>query len=180
MSEIEKICVIGAGVMGSGIAAQAANAGVDVVLLDVVPDAALSAFERMKTAEPAAFMHPTVSSRITPGCTEGDLALIEDCDWIIEAIVERTDIKQMLYRSIQPHLKTGAAVSSNTSTLPLRVLTEGLDDGLRRHFLITHFFNPPRYMRLMEIVIGPDTDAAVEQRVRAFADVLMGKSVVTA
>ncbi len=180
MSEIEKICVIGAGVMGSGIAAQAANAGVDVVLLDVVPDAALSAIERMKTAEPAAFMHPTVSSRITPGCTEGDLALIEDCDWIIEAIIERTDIKQTLYRSIQPHLKAGAAVSSNTSTLPLRVLTEGLDDDLRRRFLITHFFNPPRYMRLMEIVIGPDTDAAVEQRVRVFADVNMGKSVVTA
>ena len=180
MSEIEKICVIGAGVMGSGIAAQAANAGVDVVLLDVVPDAAQSAIERMKTAEPAPLMHPTLSGRITPGCTEGDLALIEDCDWIIEAIVERTDIKQTLYRSIQPHLKAGAAVSSNTSTLPLRVLTEGLDDGLRRRFLITHFFNPPRYMRLMEIVIGPDTDAAVEQRVRAFADVNMGKSVVTA
>ena len=180
MSEIEKICVIGAGVMGSGIAAQAANAGVDVVLLDVVPDAALSAIERMKKAEPAPLMHPTVSRRITPGCTEGDLALIEDCDWIIEAIIERTDIKQTLYRSIQPHLKVGAAVSSNTSTLPLRVLTEGLDEGLRRRFLITHFFNPPRYMRLMEIVIGPDTDAAVELRVRVFADVNMGKSVVTA
>ena len=180
MRKIEKICVIGAGVMGSGIAAQAANAGADVVLLDVVPDAARSAIERMKKAEPAAFMHPTVSKRITPGCTEGDLGLIEDCDWIIEAIIEKADIKQALYRSIQPHLKADAVVSSNTSTLPLRVLTEGLDDDLRRRFLITHFFNPPRYMRLMEIVAGPDTDAAVEHRIHAFADVNMGKSVVTA
>ncbi|MCZ6847622.1 MAG: 3-hydroxyacyl-CoA dehydrogenase NAD-binding domain-containing protein, partial [Alphaproteobacteria bacterium] len=180
MRKIENICVIGAGVMGSGIAAQAANAGADVVLLDVVPDAARSAIERMIKAEPAAFMHPTVSNRITPGCTEGDLGLIEDCDWIIEAIIEKADIKQALYRSIQPHLKADAVVSSNTSTLPLRVLTEGLDDDLRRRFLITHFFNPPRYMRLMEIVAGPDTDAAVEHRIHAFADVNMGKSVVTA
>ena len=180
VSKIEKIGVIGAGVMGSGIAAQAANAGAYVVLLDVVADAARSAIESMKKANPAPLMHPTVSSRITPGCTKGDLALLEGCDWIIEAIIENTDIKQALYRSLQPHLKADAVVSSNTSTLPLRVLTEGLPDDLRRRFLITHFFNPPRYMRLMEIVAGPDTEADVERRIRAFADVKMGKSVVTA
>ena len=123
MSEIKKICVIGAGVMGSGIAAQAANAGADVVLLDVVADAARNAIESMKKAEPAAFMHPKIARRITPGCTQGDLALIEDCDWIIEAIIEKPDIKQALYRSIQPHLKRDAAVSSTPSTLPPPVLT---------------------------------------------------------
>jgi 3-hydroxyacyl-CoA dehydrogenase len=180
VSGIEKIGVIGAGVMGSGIAAQAANAGAHVVLLDVVPDAARNAIEVMKKTVPAPLMHPTVSGRITPGCTEGDLSLLDGCDWIIEAIIEKTDIKQALYRSIQPHLKADTVVSSNTSTLPLRVLTEGLDGDLRRRFLITHFFNPPRYMRLMEIVAGPDTDTAVERRIRAFADENMGKSVVTA
>ena len=180
MSPIEKVCVIGAGVMGAGIAAQAANAGADVVLLDVVPDAAKGAIEKMKKAQPAAFMHPTVAGRVTPGCTVSDLALIEDCDWIIEAIIERPDIKQALYRSLAPHLKTGAIVSSNTSTLPLRVLTEGMDDDLKKRFLITHFFNPPRYMRLFEIVAGPDTDPDIESRVRDFVDTRMGKSVVTA
>ncbi|MDA0305940.1 MAG: 3-hydroxyacyl-CoA dehydrogenase NAD-binding domain-containing protein [Proteobacteria bacterium] len=180
MSGIATVCVIGAGVMGAGIAAQAANAGVNVVLLDVMPDAAKDAIGKMKKAQPAAFMHPTVAKRITPGCTAGDLALVKDCDWIIEAIIERPDIKQDLYRSLLPHLKADAIVSSNTSTLPLRVLTEGMDDGLKKRFLITHFFNPPRYMRLFEIVAGPDTDPDMESRIRDFADTQMGKSVVTA
>ncbi len=180
MSPIRKVCVIGAGVMGAGIAAQAANAGADVLLLDVVADAAKGAIEKMKKAQPAAFMHPTVAKRITPGSSKDDLALIEDCDWIIEAIIEKPDIKQDLYRSLGPHLKADAIVSSNTSTLPLRVLSEGMDDDLVRRFFITHFFNPPRYMRLFEIVAGPDTDPAMESRVRDFADAQMGKSVVTA
>ncbi|NQV84998.1 MAG: 3-hydroxyacyl-CoA dehydrogenase [Rhodospirillales bacterium] len=180
MSAINTVCVIGAGVMGAGIAAQAANAGAEVVLLDVVPDAAKGAIETMKKAKPAAFMHPNVAKQITPGCTASDLGLIKDCDWIIEAIIERPDIKQDLYRSLVPHLKADAIISSNTSTLPLRVLTEGMDDGLKKRFLITHFFNPPRYMRLFEIVTGPDTDPAVKSRISDFADARMGKSVVTA
>lgn len=180
MSGIEKICVIGAGVMGAGIAAQAANSGASVVLLDVVPDAARTAIEKLKKATPAAFMHPRFAKRIVPGCTESDLGLIADCDWIIEAIIERPDIKQQLYRSIQGHLKPDAIVSSNTSTLPLQVLTDGMDDDLKSRFLITHFFNPPRYMRLLEIVSGPDTDAEAVRRISDFADADMGKSVVAA
>jgi 3-hydroxyacyl-CoA dehydrogenase len=180
MNPIRKVCVIGAGVMGAGIAAQAANAGADVVLLDVMADAAKDAIGKMKKAQPAAFMHPTIAKRITPGSTQDDLALIGDCDWIIEAIIEKPDIKQDLYRSLAPHLKPKAIVSSNTSTLPLLVLTEGMDDDLRKRFFITHFFNPPRYMRLLEIVAGPDADPDLESRVSDFADAQMGKSVVTA
>lgn len=180
MSEIKKVCVIGAGVMGAGIAAHAANAGVEVVLLDVVPDAARSAIEKMKKTEPAAFMHPKLAKRITPGTTTDDLGLIKDCDWIIEAIIEKLDIKQELYQAIEPFLKTDAVLSSNTSTLPLKVLTGGMADNLKHRFMITHFFNPPRYMRLLEIITDVDTDPGAVQGIQKFADENMGKSVVAA
>ncbi|NQV55902.1 MAG: 3-hydroxyacyl-CoA dehydrogenase [Rhodospirillales bacterium] len=180
MSGIEKICVIGAGVMGAGIAAQAANGGSDVVLLDVVPGAAQTAINKMMKTEPAPFMHAKMARRITPGTTADDLALIKDCDWVIEAIIEKPDIKQDLYRAVAPYLKPDAVLSSNTSTLPLKVLTEGMTDNLRRRFMITHFFNPPRYMRLMEIVSAPETDAAMVKRIGEFSDAALGKSVVAA
>ncbi len=180
MIAINKVCVIGAGVMGAGIAAQAANAGVDVVLLDVVADAARSAIEKMKKTTPAPFMHTKTAKRITPGTTQDDLQLLSDCDWIIEAIIEKPEIKQQLYRTIGPYLKADAVVSSNTSTLPLKTLTQGMDDDLRRRFLITHFFNPPRYMRLLEIVSSPETDKTRIDLVSDFADKAMGKSIVAA
>ncbi len=180
MTEIEKICVIGAGVMGAGIAAQAANAGASVVLLDVVAGAAQGAISKMAKAKPAAFMHPSLAKKITAGSTVDDLGLIAECDWIIEAIIERPDIKQALYASLKPHLKHDAVISSNTSTLPLAVLTEGMDEDLKRRFMITHFFNPPRYMRLLEIVTAPDIDPAAKRRIIDFSDSHMGKSVVTA
>ncbi|NQW00977.1 MAG: 3-hydroxyacyl-CoA dehydrogenase, partial [Rhodospirillales bacterium] len=180
MSQIKKVCVIGAGVMGAGIAAHAANAGADVVLLDVVADAAAAAIKTMEKTDPAPFMHGKIASRITPGTTGDDLALIRDCDWVIEAIIERPDIKQELYRTLAPFLKADAVLSSNTSTLPLAVLTEGMDRDLKRRFLITHFFNPPRYMRLLEIVSSQETDAKSVALIDAFADRAMGKSVVMA
>ncbi len=180
MSGIEKICVIGAGVMGAGIAAHAANAGAAVVLLDVVPDAARMAIAKMQKTDPAPFMHAKTAKRITPGTTADDLELIKDCDWIIEAIIERPEIKQELYKSLAPLMKLDAVLSSNTSTLPLKVLTDGMADDLKRRFMITHFFNPPRYMRLLEIVSSRETDAAVVKRISAFADEAMGKSVVDA
>jgi len=180
MSEIKKVCVIGAGVMGAGIAAQAANAGADVILLDIAETAASEAIARMKKAKPAAFMHPRIAKRVTPGATGDNLALVGDCDWVIEAVIERPDIKQDLYRSLLPHLKADAIVSSNTSTLPLQVLTEGMDEALKKRFMITHFFNPPRYMRLMELITGDDTDTAAIDRIRIFCDAGMGKSVVPA
>ena len=180
MSEINKVCVIGAGVMGAGIAAQAANAGADVILLDIAEGAASGAIARMQKAKPAAFMHPRIAKQVTPGTTGDNLALIADCDWVIEAVIERPDIKQELYRSLLPHLKPDAIVSSNTSTLPLAVLTEGMDENLKKRFMITHFFNPPRYMRLMELITGAENDPAAIERISNFCDAGMGKSVVPA
>lgn len=178
MSTVSKICVIGAGVMGAGIAAQAANAGADVVLLDVAQDIAAGAVQKMLKAKPAAFMHPSFAKRITCGTTGDDLHLIGDCDWVIEAVIENPAIKQQLYADVAKHLGAQAVLSSNTSTLPLEVLTEGMADGLKSRFLITHFFNPPRYMRLMEIVTGPDTDPDAVAPVTDFIDRGMGKSLV--
>ncbi|BAF88971.1 putative 3-hydroxyacyl-CoA dehydrogenase [Azorhizobium caulinodans ORS 571] len=186
MSEIRKAAVIGAGVMGAGIAAHIANAGVEVLLLDIVPEGATNrsaiaekAVERLLKAEPAAFMSKRSAKLVKAGNIEDDLPALAECDWIVEAVVERLDVKQALYRKIDAVRKPGTAVSSNTSTIPLAALTEGLSDGFRRDFLITHFFNPPRYMRLLEIVSGPETDPATVARVSAFADVKLGKTVVT-
>lgn len=185
MREIRKVAVIGAGVMGAGIAAQVANSGVDVLLLDIVPpDAqdrstvARSALERLLKTKPAALMHKRRAVLIQPGNIEDDLGALAECDWIIEAVVEKLAIKRDLYQKIQKHRAPEAVVSSNTSTLPLAELCEGLPEEFRRHFLITHFFNPPRYMRLLEIVAGPDTDAGALERVRHFTDHRLGKSAV--
>ncbi len=189
MTEIKKAAVIGAGVMGAGIAAHIANAGVEVLLLDIVPEAAKAngagrsviaqtAVEKLLKADPAAFMSKRAAKLVTPGNIEDDLEKLADCDWIVEAVVERLDIKQALYAKIDAVRKPGTAVSSNTSTIPLADLTKGLSDAFRRDFLITHFFNPPRYMRLLEIVSSPETDAATVDRVARFADVKLGKTVV--
>lgn len=178
MSEpISKICVIGAGVMGAGIAAHAANAGVDVVLLDVVEGAAERAVKSMLKTQPAPFMHPSFAGRITTG-TLDNISLVEHCDWIIEAVVERLDVKRDLYARISPYMHPGAVLTSNTSTLPLSDLIQDMRPELRPYFFITHFFNPPRYMRLLEIVTGPHTDRDAALRIIDFADHHMGKSIV--
>ncbi len=185
MQPIRKATVIGAGVMGAGIAAQFANAGVPVTLLDIVPDGAANrnalaegAIAKMLKTEPAPFMSSRAAKLVTPGNIEDHLAQVADSDWIIEAVVERLDVKQSLYRKLDAVRRPGTAVSSNTSTIPLAVLTEGLSDAFKRDFLITHFFNPPRYMRLLEIVTGADTDAQLAEAVGQFADRVLGKSVV--
>lgn len=184
-SSIRRIGVIGAGTMGAGIAAQAANAGVPVVLLDIVPAGANNrnilaegAIARMRKAEPAPLMHDGAAKLIAPGNLEDDLDKLSDCDWIIEAVLERTDIKQALYRKLETVRRPGSAISSNTSTIALKVLTEGMSEAFRRDFLITHFFNPPRYMRLMEIVAGAETAPETLAAVTEFADVRLGKTVV--
>jgi len=174
----EKICVIGAGVMGAGIAAQAANAGAEVLLLDVAPGVAQGAVQKMLKTKPAAFMHKIFARRITCGTTGNDLDQVKDCDWIIEAILENPTIKQQLYTDVAQHMRADAILSSNTSTLPLKVLTTGMAENLKRRFLITHFFNPPRYMRLLEIVTGPTTDQNAIAPVIDFIDRNMGKSLV--
>lgn len=178
MSAINKVCVIGAGVMGAGIAAQAANAGAKVVLLDVAEGAAEGAVQKLLKTKPAALMHKSFTKRITTGTTTNDLNLISDCDWVIEVIIEKLDVKQQLYATVAPYMRSGAVLSSNTSTLPLASLTQGMADGMKSRFLITHFFNPPRYMRLLEIVTSPDTNADAVDQVRAFIDQGMGKSIV--
>ena len=183
--EIKKVCVIGAGVMGAGIAAQVANAGVPVLLLDILPKegsdrnaVAKGAVEKMLKTEPAPFMSAKAARLVECGNIEDDLTRVAECDWVVEAIVERLDIKQGLYAKLEALRAPHAAISSNTSTIPLHKLVEGRSEEFRRHFLITHFFNPPRYMRLLELALGADTDAALAARVGDFADRVLGKSVV--
>jgi 3-hydroxyacyl-CoA dehydrogenase len=182
---IEKVGVIGAGVMGAGIAAHVANAGVPVVLLDIVPAGAADrdglakgALERLRKAKPAAFMSERRARLVTPGNLEDHLGLLAGCDWIVEAVIERLDAKQVVYRAIDSARKPGSIVSSNTSTIPLDRLLDGLPESFARDFLVTHFFNPPRYMRLLELVTGPRTRREAADAVRDFCDVALGKSVV--
>jgi 3-hydroxyacyl-CoA dehydrogenase len=185
MAEIRKVGVLGAGVMGAGIAAHITNAGVPVVLLDIVPEGAKNrnalaedAVRKLLKADPAAFMHERNAKLITTGNIEDHLGLLADCDWIIEAVIEKLDAKHAIYGKIDAVRKPGSIVSSNTSTIPLAVLCEGMPGGFARDFLITHFFNPPRYMRLLELVAGEKTRADAVQAVRRFADVALGKGVV--
>lgn len=182
---INKVAVIGAGLMGGGIAAHVANAGVDVILLDIVPkgakkrsELALNAVERMLKTEPAPFMEKRNAKRITCGNIEDDLALLAEADWIVEAVIEKLDIKQTIYRQIDSVRKPGSIVSSNTSTIPCADLMNGMDESFQRDFLITHFFNPPRYMRLLEIVSGEKTRDEAVATVSEFADHRLGKGVV--
>jgi 3-hydroxyacyl-CoA dehydrogenase len=187
MMVIKKVCVIGAGVMGSGIAAQVANGGVPALLLDIVPkDAsdrnilAKSALERLQTAEPAPLMSKAAAKLISTGNIDDDLSSLGECDWIIEAVTEKLDAKQVLYKRIDAARKQGSVLSSNTSTLPLKMLLDGMPASMRKDFCITHFFNPPRYMRLLEVVAGPDTRDDAIAAVSRFSDVMLGKTVVKA
>lgn len=182
---IKRAAVIGAGVMGSGIAAHFANAGIPVLLLDIVPkDAtdrsaiAKSALEKMLKADPAPFMSKKAAALVTPGNLEDDLGQLAEVDWIVEAVIERLDIKRDLFSKIDKVRKAGSVVSSNTSTIPLAQLVEGQSPAFAQDFLITHFFNPPRYMRLLELVTGPHTRADAAAEIKEFCDVVLGKGVV--
>jgi 3-hydroxyacyl-CoA dehydrogenase len=182
---IQKAAVLGAGVMGSGIAAHIANAGIPVVLLDIVKPGAPSrsaiaegAIERLKKMDPAPLMSLAKAKLITPGNLEDHLGLLADCDLIIEAVLEDPQVKSALYAKIDPIRKAGSIVSSNTSTIPLHILTEGQSEQFAADFLITHFFNPPRYMRLLEIVTSPKTRADAIATVTEFCDHRLGKGVV--
>jgi len=184
---IESACVIGAGVMGSAIAAHIANAGVAVLLLDIVgkdvsdrSSIAKAAIERLCKSEPAPLMSKAAAKLIRPGNIEDDLGGLSQVDWIIEAVAERLDVKQDLYRRIEKARKPGSIVSSNTSTLPLQLLTAGLPESIAQDFCITHFFNPPRYMRLLEIVGGRVTRPEALAAISIFADEKLGKAVVRA
>jgi len=182
---IRRVAVLGAGVMGSGIAAQVANAGLEVILLDIVADGAndrsaiaAAAVGRMLKTQPAPFMDPSNSRRISTGNLDDDLGQLADADWIIEAVIERLDVKRDLYKKVDAVRKPGSIVSSNTSTIPLHSLLEEMPESFRCDFLITHFFNPPRYMRLLELVAGPGTRDDAADGVRDFCDRALGKGVV--
>nr|MCU0623524.1 3-hydroxyacyl-CoA dehydrogenase family protein [Gemmatimonadaceae bacterium] len=182
---IRKIGVVGAGAMGAGIAALAASAGVPVVLLDVPgqPDRggpAKDGLQKAVKAKPAAFMHPDRAALVRTGNIEDDLALLADCDWVIEAIVEKPGPKQALYERLEDVLRPDAIVSSNTSGIPMAVLLTDRTERFAAQFLGTHFFNPPRYMHLLEIIPTPKTAPAVLQTVRDFAERALGKGVVIA
>jgi 3-hydroxyacyl-CoA dehydrogenase len=185
MTSIKKIGVLGSGVMGSGIAAQVANSGTPAVLLDIVKPGeknrnALTegAIEKQLKSNPTGFTHKDKAKLVTCGNLEDDLKLLADCDWIIEVVLEKLEVKQDVYRKIDSVRKPTAVISSNTSTLPLHELTNGLPDAFQQQFMITHFFNPPRFMRLLEVVKGPKTSQAAYDAVCQFSDIHLGKGVV--
>ncbi len=174
------IAVLGAGTMGAQIAAHLANAGVPALLLDVTADAARDGLKRARALKPDPFFTPDAAALVTTGAFDTDLARLSEVDWIIEAIVEQMDIKRALLERVEAVRRPATIVSSNTSGIPIAALAEGRSDDFRRHWLGTHFFNPPRYLHLLEIIPTGDTDKAVVQRITGFADHRLGKGVVVA
>jgi 3-hydroxyacyl-CoA dehydrogenase len=192
---IRKVAVLGAGVMGSGIAAHCANAGIPVVLLDIVPPKltaddkqskaardsfATGALAKLLKSKPAAFMHPRNAVLITTGNFDDDLAKVGDCDLIVEAVVERLDIKQALFAKLETLAAPDAIIASNTSGLRIVDMLVGRTERFKQHFMVTHFFNPPRYMKLLELVAGPETSADAKARAEKFGKDVLGKGIVWA
>ncbi len=175
---IRSVAVLGAGTMGAQIAAHVANAGLPVVLLDLDAEAAAAGLKRATGLKPDPFFTRDAQARITLGGFDADLAAIADCDWIVEAVIERLDAKQSLLEHVEAHRRGDAIVSSNTSGIPIGDIAEGRSADFRRHWLGSHFFNPPRYLRLVEIIPTPDTAPAVVATLSAFVDQRLGKGVV--
>ena len=199
--KIKKAGIIGAGVMGATIAAQLANVGIETTLLDIIPpdltekdrakglaeesDAfrnklALQGIQTALASKPASFYLPENAKRIRVGNLEDHLDWLKDVQWIIEVVIERLDIKKSLFDKIETVLQSGTLITSNTSGIPAKDLCDGRSENFRKHFAITHFFNPPRYMKLLEIVPGPDT---LPEAIECLADVsekVLGKGVVYA
>jgi 3-hydroxyacyl-CoA dehydrogenase len=190
--EIKKAAVIGAGTMGAGIAAHLANVGIPTVMLDIVaPDAtdsrdpavrnrvAQMGLDRAIKAKPAsAFYDPRSARLVSIGNVEDDFGRIADADWIVEVVIEQLDAKRQTYARIEEVRKPGSIVSSNTSGIPARLLTEGRGEDFRRHFLITHFFNPVRFLKLLELVPDTDTDPALMRFMETFGTERLGKGIV--
>ncbi|HZC44517.1 MAG TPA: 3-hydroxyacyl-CoA dehydrogenase family protein, partial [Acidobacteriaceae bacterium] len=184
---MQRVAVLGAGTMGARIAAHIANAGFAVLLLDLVPEGAqdrnvliMRAIENLKKAKPPAFVDPAVASHIMVGNFEDDLPKLNTCDWIIEAVAENLEIKRALLTRIAPFLRDNAIVSTNTSGLPVGIIAKEMSESFQRRWLGTHFFNPPRYMRLLELIVTPETDPQTASSVANFAEVHLGKLVVRA
>lgn len=173
---IKHVAVVGAGVMGAGIAAHMANAGVDVTLLDI--RAELAEAGRGRQVELGGFMTASAAHNVRTGSLADNAHWLGEADWVIEAVSEKLDVKRQLFASIEPNMKATAILSSNTSTIPLKHLTQLVSSQRASRFVIAHFFNPPRRMRLLELVEGPQTDPEVTRTVQTFADVKLGKGVV--
>src|ERR1700704_986556 len=189
MKRIHKVAVLGAGTMGARIAAHFANAGVPSLLLDIVPpDAdgavrnkiAAAGLDAARKSKPAAFYDPSLARLVTIGNFEDDLNRLADMDWIVEAIVENLEIKRSLLKKVEAIRKPGTIITTNTSGLPVAKIAEGFSEDFRRSWFGTHFFNPPRYMRLLELIPTPDTDRALIEAVTHFCDTQLGKGVVLA
>ena len=189
MKRIHRVAVLGAGTMGARIAAHIANAGVPCYLFDIVPpDAdgparnqiAIAGVEAARKSKPAAFFEPSLARLVTLGNFEDDLKKLADVDWIIEAVVENLDIKRALLKKIEAVRKPGTIITTNTSGLPVAKISEGFSDEFRRFWFGTHFFNPPRYMRLLELIPTPESDPAAMDAIANFADVHLGKGIVRA
>ena len=166
--------------MGAQIAAHFANAGVPSLLLDLTSEAAAQGLQRARTLKPDPFFTPDTWKLITTGSFDDGLSRLREADWILEAVVERLDVKRALLEKVDAARRPGAIVSSNTSGIPIAALAEGRSDDFRRHWLGTHFFNPPRYLRLLEIIPTPETQQPVIDTVTRFADHRLGKGVVIA
>ncbi|MFD2727045.1 3-hydroxyacyl-CoA dehydrogenase/enoyl-CoA hydratase family protein [Hyunsoonleella rubra] len=198
---IKKVAVIGSGIMGSGIACHFANIGVEVLLLDIVPRELTEAEnakgltledktvrnrlvnDALKNAlksKPSPIYHQKFASRITTGNLEDDIAKVKDVDWIIEVVVERLDIKQKVFENLEKHRTPGTLITSNTSGIPIKFMSEGRSDDFQKHFCGTHFFNPPRYLKLFEIIPGPKTDASVLEFLNNYGEQYLGKTSVVA
>ncbi len=198
---IKKVAIIGSGIMGSGIACHFANIGVQVRLFDIVPRELTEAevakgltlenkgvrnrlvnesLQKTLKSNPSPIYNQSFASRITTGNTEDDLNLIADCDWIIEVVVERLDIKQKVFEQIEKFRKPGTLITSNTSGIPIRFMNEGRSEDFRQHFAVTHFFNPPRYLKLFEVVPGPDCKPEVMDFLMNYGEKFLGKTAVLA
>jgi 3-hydroxyacyl-CoA dehydrogenase len=177
-TSIRSAAVLGAGTMGAQIAAHLANAGMPVLLLDLTPEAARDGLKKAAALKPDPFFTRNTSALVTTGGFSDSLAKLAGVDWLIEAVVERLDVKQSLFAQIEPLRAAHAIVSSNTSGIPISALAEGRSEAFRRHFVGTHFFNPPRYLRLVEIIPTIDTDPAVVELLSDVIDHRLGKGVV--
>lgn len=178
--QIRKVAVLGAGVMGSGIAAHLANSGVEVELLDLKPEWAAGALKKALKQKPAPFMNKRFAGRVRTGGFDDHMDRIADCQWVVEVVTENLDIKHSLYAKVLPHLHEDAWLTSNTSGIPLASLVEKFDDDVKKRFFITHFFNPARYMRLLEVIPGAQTAPEHITAFNAFAERRLGKGVVLA
>jgi len=188
---IKKVAVLGSGVMGSRIACHFAGIGLQVLLLDIVPKEAVESkkpSERNKIvndaltaaikSNPSPVYHKNVIKKITTGNFDDDMKKISDCDWVIEVVVERLDIKKQVYEKVEQFRKPGTLITSNTSGIPIHMLSEGRSDDFKKHFCGTHFFNPPRYLRLLEIIPTPGTDPAIIDFLMNYGDLYLGKTTV--